>query len=241
MASIFRNYLLATRIFRTLGVTPVSIPELPASIATHPLWLSWDLTVEQCLSRVQELHAPTMFRRRNLAASAQSRDQGSKRLSGGLVLPGSNFSDDGRDDDTVLNANGDRNHRSSAMLAMAALARIEAKKPASTFFADQLTAFEIWLEHGPPAQRAPLQLCIVLQVLLSQLHRLRALKLLAEFLDLGTWATDMSLSVGIHAYVQKLLVSQTPDLQPVLTFIWSKVLHFDPSCCKQLLQKHGHE
>ena len=42
---------------------------------------------------------------------------------------------------------------------------------------------------------------IVLQVLLSQLHRLRALKLLAEFLDLGDWATNMSLSVGIHAYV----------------------------------------
>ncbi len=41
----------------------------------------------------------------------------------------------------------------------------------------------------------------MLQVLLSQLHRLRALKLLTEFLDLGDWATNMSLSVGIHACV----------------------------------------
>jgi regulator-associated protein of mTOR len=45
----------------------------------------------------------------------------------------------------------------------------------------------------------------VLQVLLSQVHRLRALVLLGRFLDMGLWAVDLALSVGIFPYVLKLL------------------------------------
>jgi regulatory associated protein of mTOR len=64
----------------------------------------------------------------------------------------------------------------------------------SPFFSEQLTAFELWLEHGSPDKRPPEQLPIVLQVLLSQVHRLRALVLLGRFLDLGSWAVDLALS-----------------------------------------------
>lgn len=45
-------------------------------------------------------------------------------------------------------------------------------------------------------------------MLLSQTHRLRALVLLARFLDLGPWAVNLALSVGIFPYVLKLLQSQ---------------------------------
>lgn len=71
----------------------------------------------------------------------------------------------------------------------------------SVFFADQLTAFEgiegirgrlallrsrpVWLEFGTESKKPPEQLPIVLQVLLSQQHRQRALDLLAQFIDLG--------------------------------------------------------
>ena len=58
----------------------------------------------------------------------------------------------------------------------------------------QLTAFELWLEHGSQDKRPPEQLPIVLQVLLSQVHRLRALVLLGRFLDMGAWAVDLALS-----------------------------------------------
>ena len=58
----------------------------------------------------------------------------------------------------------------------------------------QLTAFERWLEHGSQDKRPPEQLPIVLQVLLSQVHRLRALVLLGRFLDMGAWAVDLALS-----------------------------------------------
>lgn len=57
----------------------------------------------------------------------------------------------------------------------------------STFFSEQLTAFDLWLAHGAQDKKPPEQLPIVLQVLLSQVHRLRALVLLGRFLDMGPW------------------------------------------------------
>ena len=58
-----------------------------------------------------------------------------------------------------------------------------------------------------------LQLPIVLQVLLSQAHRLRALDLLGRFLELGPWAVNLALSVGIFPYVLKLDFSL--DINPI--------------------------
>ncbi|KAI9140184.1 raptor N-terminal caspase like domain-containing protein [Paraphysoderma sedebokerense] len=109
----------------------------------------------------------------------------------------------------------------------------------STFFAEQLTAFEVWLSHGTVAKKPPEQLPIVLQVLLSQVHRLRALILLSKFLDLGSWAVDQALSVGIFPYVLKLLQSPAPELKPVLVFIWARILAVDPTCQSDLLKDNG--
>jgi regulator-associated protein of mTOR len=61
----------------------------------------------------------------------------------------------------------------------------------SPFFTEQLTAFEVWLESGSEKKDPPEQLAIVLQVLLSQAHRFRALVLLGKFLDLGSWAVNL--------------------------------------------------
>ena len=59
------------------------------------------------------------------------------------------------------------------------------------------------------SQLYTLQLPIVLQVLLSQAHRVRALCLLARFLDMGSWAVNHALSVGIFPYVLKLLQARS--------------------------------
>lgn len=115
------------------------------------------------------------------------------------------------------------------------------------FFEEQLTAFQVWLDLGksPPMplksftvkwlifivggekRNPPEQLPIVLQVLLSQVHRMRALELLARFLDLGPWAVNLALSVGIFPYVLKLLQSAAKELRPLLVFIWAKILAVD--------------
>lgn len=67
-------------------------------------------------------------------------------------------------------------------------------------------------------------------MLLSQVHRLRALVLLGRFLDMGSWAVDLALSVGIFPYVLKLLQTTSSDLRTTLVFIWAKILALDRSC-----------
>lgn len=126
----------------------------------------------------------------------------------------------------------------------------------STFFAQHLQAFEVWLQHGgavhsslslqprrqasSTARTTPEQLPIVLQVLLSQAHRLRALILLSRFVDLGPWAVHLSLSIGIFPYVQKLLQSPAIELKPVLIFIWARILAVDKTCQVDLLRENGY-
>nr|XP_007140151.1 hypothetical protein PHAVU_008G088100g [Phaseolus vulgaris]ESW12145.1 hypothetical protein PHAVU_008G088100g [Phaseolus vulgaris] len=110
----------------------------------------------------------------------------------------------------------------------------------STFFTEQLTAFEVWLDHGSEHKKPPEQLPIILQVLLSQCHCFRALLLLGRFLDMGPWAVDLALSVGIFPYVLKLLQTPPPELRQILVFIWTKILALDKSCRVDLVKDGGH-
>ncbi|CAL9769463.1 unnamed protein product [Musa acuminata subsp. burmannicoides] len=110
----------------------------------------------------------------------------------------------------------------------------------SPFFTEQLTAFEVWLDHGSEHKKPPEQLPIVLQVLLSQSHRFRALVLLGRFLDMGPWAVDLALSVGIFPYVLKLLQTTATELRQILVFIWTKILALDKSCQVDLVKDGGH-
>lgn len=109
----------------------------------------------------------------------------------------------------------------------------------STFFSEQLTAFEVYLGSGPTKDRAPDQLPIVLQVLLSQVHRLRALILLSKFLDLGPWAVHLALSIGIFPYVVKLLQAASLELKPVMVFIWARIMAVDYTVQSDLLKDNG--
>lgn len=111
----------------------------------------------------------------------------------------------------------------------------------SPFFTEQLTAFEVWLDHGSERKKPPEQLPIVLQVLLSQSHRFRALVLLGRFLDMGAWAVDLALSVGIFPYVLKLLQTTATELRQILVFIWTKILALDKSCQVDLVKDGGHQ
>ncbi|KAE8702914.1 Regulatory-associated protein of TOR 1 [Hibiscus syriacus] len=80
----------------------------------------------------------------------------------------------------------------------------------------------------------------LLMVLLSQCHQFRALDLLGRFLDMGPWAVDLALSVGIFPYVLKLLQTTTPELRQILVFIWTKILALDKSCQVDLVKDGGH-
>lgn len=112
----------------------------------------------------------------------------------------------------------------------------------STFFAEQLTAFEVWLDldHSSNQQPNHQLLPIILQVLLSPVHRLRALDLLSRFLNLGPGAVNSALSVGIFPYVLKLLQSNAREVRPFLLSIWAKILAMDRRCQVDLVRDHYH-
>ncbi|KAA0065342.1 regulatory-associated protein of TOR 1-like [Cucumis melo var. makuwa] len=93
-------------------------------------------------------------------------------------------------------------------------------------------AAEICLSQLPALVEDP---NLEFQVLLSQGHRFRALVLLGRFLDMGPWAVDLALSVGIFPYVLKLLQTTTPELRQILVFIWTMILALDKSAS----QVHG--
>lgn len=69
-----------------------------------------------------------------------------------------------------------------------------------------------------------------------EVHRVKALELLARFLDLGSWAVGHALSVGVFPYVLKLLQSATKELRPWLAFIWAKILAVETSCQVDLIK-----
>ena len=134
-------------------------------------------------------------------------------------------------------------------MALAQLSMLEEKEAGlrpdyefqnSSFFTEQLTAFEVYLTQGAVTQKPPEQLPVVLQVLLSQQHRVRALILLGKFLDMGPWAVNLALSIGIFPYVLKLLQSAATELKPVMVFIWTRVLAVDLSCQNDLIKDSGY-
>lgn len=252
VASLFRNFLLADRILRSLGCTPVSHPVLPPT-ASHPLWQAWDWAVETCLSALLPR-----------GGSGSAGGSLTPLRPGGIQVPGVGFGAGNRPETggAVMGggANGRTEERGGMPIVNAAVATDGVAKATAVgtitasvtipFFAEQLTAFEIWLEfahrrlqtasfssasgHLFEPQRSPEQLPVVLQVLLSQAHRVRALILLRRFLDLGPWAVNMALSVGIFPYVLRLLKSD--DYKHVLICIWARILAFDPSTQADLVK-----
>lgn len=253
VASLFRNFLLAERIMKNYHCTPHTSPPLPAT-NTHPLWASWDLAVDACLRQL-----PNLLKHTEPPPNGQiPTSLTTSRRRATATTPGAPGNE----------ANGEKHYTYIP----------------SRFFADQLTAFEVWISRGGSAltKRGPLslpisrdqspspdmmngnahpnssaapsgpskdlvprkppdQLPIVLQVLLSQPHRLRALILLSQFVDLGPWAVHLALTIGIFPYISRLLQAAGQDLRPVLIFIWARILAVDPTCQVDLYTSQGYK
>lgn len=213
VASLFRNFLLADRILRSLNCSPQSFPPFPPGVCDHPLWQAWDLACETCLCRLIK----------------------DGILSNQVLLTTQPDPENDGDEDSALND-------SKPDVAQQPIAAGPSSCITSPFFSEQLTAFEIWLEFASirKANRrnepmdCPEQLPVVLQLLLSQAHRERALTLLSQFLDLGPWAVSVALSVGIFPYVMKLWLSQ--ERKQYLVGIWARIISFDSSCQVELVK-----
>lgn len=213
IAALFRNFLLAKKLMPEVGCHPISDPPLP-DVSSHPMWESWELALDQILEQLlkkKESEPPvedlTDIPQLQVAVS-QENDLNNKKNN--KTVPASSGT-------AQMSSGWNYQHCS--------------------FFQQHLTAFEVWLQYGSAIKEPPQQLPVVLQVLLSQAHRLRALHLLSNFLDLGPWAVYLALSVGMFPYIQKLLQSPSPDLKPILIFIWTRIMSVDYKNAQQELIK----
>ncbi|CAJ1009123.1 putative Raptor N-terminal CASPase like domain containing protein [Leishmania naiffi] len=161
---IFRNCILADRLLRGSGCTPMTYPALSQEAHLHPMWELWEYMVDKCVSQLPRLLAAT----------------------------------DG----------------------------VPAAYEPSTFFDDQLTAFEVWVESGDMAE-VPEQLPCVLLALTQVQYRVRAFTLLAKYLDSGRTAGKRAILCGILPYMSKL-VTQAPEVFLIVTVLWMQVVRADP-------------
>lgn len=234
VAALLRNYLLAERIMRFYHCTPVSHPRLPPT-HNHPLWDSWDLAVDQCLSQL-----PTLLAKEQARAEAENHGTPMPPHLAAFEYQHSTFFSEQLKAFEVWLSQGDVSRRPPRWRVQRhSVVRLYGDDSAHPMDAggdvNDDTDNDVRVQHDPPSQ-----LPIVLQVLLSQVHRLRALILLSQFLDLGPWAVNLALSIGIFPYVLKLLQSPAADLKPVLIYIWARILAVDQSCQVDLLRDNGY-
>lgn len=233
-ASLFRHFLLAERVMRAYDCTPQSYPPLTPT-HTHKMWAAWDHAVDICLSRLPayiELLPPSIEGASAPTESGAPPPPASEEPPPLPDWPPNPFFEE------HLTAFQVWLNRGSSPVEDAAMRY----QPTATRSGEGSRGF---MYHPSEAQqntprRPPYQLPVLLQVLLSQAHRLRALILLAQFVDLGPWAVHLSLEIGIFPYVQRLLQSPAPDVKPLLIFIWARIFAIDPSCQVDLLQPVGY-
>lgn len=232
VAALFRNFLLAKRVMPHFNCNPISDPPLPELVRFHSMWNSWDLAIDQVFAQLIKNNNPDPYSYTVPSPTpppAQQPQQNQQQTPHNTLTNGS--------------ANGSRasislSQQQNQQQPLPGQRQMLSNYQHSTFFEQQLTAFDIWLKYeGPSTKNPPEQLPIVLQVLLSQVHRLRALILLSKFLDLGPWAVYLSLSIGIFPYVLKLLQSPAQELKPVLIFIWTRIMAIDYKNTQQELCK----
>lgn len=228
VAALFRNFLLAKRIMPHLNCNPISDPPLPDTVRFHRMWDSWDLAIDQVFAQLIK----------NSNADPHSSTPLKQPIQ--QTLPEANGNSQIKSNSSTHTSSIPTSASTTNLNSVSTASQHQnlANYQHSTFFEQQLTAFEIWLKYaGSSTKEPPEQLPIVLQVLLSQVHRLRALILLSKFLDLGPWAVYLSLSIGIFPYVLKLLQSPAQELKPVLIFIWARIMAIDFKSTQQELCK----
>ncbi|KAK0554758.1 Target of rapamycin complex 1 subunit kog1 [Tilletia horrida] len=251
VAALMRNFLLAERIMRFYDCTPMSYPKL-AETHHHPLWDTFDLTIDQCLAQL-----PMLIAKKNaMAAQERGGPPMDARLAAFEYKRSTFFSEQLQAFDLWLTHAGlskkgrkQRLDRSEAAAASATAGSSLSGYTFSTSFmraptlSGQSAQAAMDMGEDPPelfAREAPVQLPIVLQVLLSQEHRVRALILFGQFFDLGPWAVDLCLTLGIFPYAVKLLQSPAADLKPVLIYIWARIMAVDPTCRTDLYRATGY-
>lgn len=83
---LFRNFLLAERIMRSLGCHPVSYPRIPKSYK-HPLWESWDLALDTFLAQIMASQPASSTSSSSGTGAGSSQGMSSSTTTTSAVMP----------------------------------------------------------------------------------------------------------------------------------------------------------
>ncbi|KAJ3431979.1 regulatory-associated protein of mtor [Anaeramoeba flamelloides] len=235
IATLFRNFLLAERIMKSYNCTPFTIPSIPETYK-HDLWNSWDCLLDSCLSKMRNGYK-SKFRTSNFSnlidketlLKVEQRKQKQEKK------------EKKKKKQLEKKKNKKKKQRGKGKKGKDKKGNLENKKTNSTFYDDQLTSFEIWINSGRNRKTGIGKLPILLQVILTQQYQHRVLVLLARFVDLGSWAIEKALCVGVFPYLLRLLKSPISEIRTILLFIWAKILIYDPSCQINLVAEKSYQ
>jgi len=243
LASMMRNFLLACRIMRKYGCTPQSIPELPES-HNHPLWDAFDYTMEQYLAQLPSnfkmltrVQSEREFREQYNTDSPYSEDL---NVSG--IHKASLLREESRMSGYLSTYTWYRQTiQPGYQVTAGPVLTHDMKYEPSTFFEDQIKAFEVWLDMADQSF-PPQQLPILLLLLIQSNYRRKGLQLLSNFLQIGRKAVEEALSIGVFPYILSYLKpgNSNAAIMPELVLIWGKILAFDPKCKEDLATINAH-
>lgn len=227
LSSLMGNFILAQRIMRSFGCTPVSYPEIPRT-HYHSLWHAFDVALESLFSQL-----PLLIDAEDaLAPSIKLQTPGPENPR----FPSSNSTVASSSRSHPSSGGQPPRHTAQAEVGESAPSGTDRKMPflpktyrPFTFFTDQMKAFSVWLDMGPDSRDPPEQLPIIFHVLFCPKRRVKALPLISRYLQTGPAAVDIALAVGIFPYMLGLLTKPSPEIREDLVFIWSKILAFDHS------------
>ncbi len=247
LASMMRNFLLASRIMRFHGCTPESIPALPET-HNHPLWDSFEYTMEQYLAQL-----PSNFRmQKAVQAEKEYREQFTSELGNQAdqningIHKATLMREESRMAGYLSTYNWYRHPiQPGYSVTSGPLLTHNLSYEASSFFEDHIKAFEVWLDMGNNESFPPQQLPILLLLLIQPNYRQKGLQLLSRFLQIGRKAVEQALSIGVFPYILSYLKPGTSKLDnskflPELVLIWGKILAFDPKCKLDLAKISAH-
>lgn len=259
LASMIKNFVLASRILVTFRCSPFCYPlELDTlAILSHPLWEIWDQILETSLDL---LHSQKMGQFETLITDyfTSQLDAFENFINHQKDL----LSDSVKLDSIRLDANNQiQRYIEKDPPGTTKTSEQHCNSPSASFFyepddldegrenrldnlnllkTETIDCSEAINSHGRIMDcpiNSHLNLPALIQILLCQDKRPRAITLLADFCDFGNNFVDEILIAGFFPFLLKLLSgSSSSEIMTPLLRIWIRVLLYDPTCARDLLK-----
>ncbi|OBA24699.1 hypothetical protein HANVADRAFT_28136 [Hanseniaspora valbyensis NRRL Y-1626] len=158
-AALFRNFLLAKKLMPIYNCHPVSHPSLPDSVVDHPMWKSWDLAIDQVLTKlIDSMLNPTAPNSQQMLLNPKQAQEdpllkhksGLNSLSTMSLASQQHSGNDNSNQQKMKQQQMMQQHQQQQQQQRQQLpgAALQSQQQYSDFFIQNLTAFELWLKYA---------------------------------------------------------------------------------------------